>query len=537
MSKSHVEKINCKHCGKEFDFTIWDSINATLDPDLRENLIVRGDLYEYKCPHCGNVVTHTYPILYHDMEHKFMIHSGPLSEVMQQYKVNQKQIKKMNEMFGNLSKDYIYLGVTSPNELVEKIIIMENGYDYRIAVIYKMIFVDFYNQKNNGNMKTAIFTYDQDSEICIAGFDEKDEFIGLFHISEKIYKGIYEKYINKVNDVFSYVFDESIAAKLINTDDDEIESKKQFYTNYAVVQLENGRDIVASILPNQIKSFERGERVLVMTPGGFTMKGVVSMTLKMNNYEAPVPLDKWFVVITKNEPIEMITSKDSGEELDNEKLREKLLKYKGEEGKFPNDLIWESHAILGTKTTFSFLLERQLENGEVELGELLKEGGEFISPDQVTTKLEIREYNDRRYLCVYLSQKDVDEEVSGLTYRFNDLLELALVRTDCDGILVNPNSDEIIIPTPRILKAYIHERYMSNVSRMKKLLKSFDKEDIEYILEDNYKIICKVYFEGKNPEQIAEELNMSRKEVGDSLDYGYQYMMELLRSKYLFRKR
>lgn len=35
MSKSHVEKINCKHCGKKFDFTIWDSINATLDPDLR----------------------------------------------------------------------------------------------------------------------------------------------------------------------------------------------------------------------------------------------------------------------------------------------------------------------------------------------------------------------------------------------------------------------------------------------------------------------------------------------------------------------
>lgn len=537
MSKNHVERVKCEKCGKEIELTVWDSVNATLDPVLREKLIISGDFYEYKCPHCGHVETQTYPILYHDMEHKFMIYSGPLSEVMKQYEVNQEQIKKMNNMFGNFSKDYVYLGVTSPNELVEKIIVMENGYDYRIAVIYKMIFVDFYNQKKKGNMKSAIFTYDHDSSICIAAFDDKDQFMGLFHISEEIYKGIYEKYINKVNEVFSYVFDESIAAKLLNTDDEEIEAKKQFYTNYAVVQLENGRDIFASILPNQIKTFEHGEKVLVMTPGGFTMRGVVSMTLKMNNYEAPVSLDKWFVVIAKNEPIEMITSKDSGEELDNEKLREKLLKYNSEEGKFPNDLIWKSHAILGTKTTFSFLLERQLENGEVELGELLKEGGEFISPDQVTTKLEIREYNDRRYLCVYLSQKDVDEEVSGLTYRFNDLLELALVRTDCDGIMVNPKSDEIIIPTPRILKAYIHERYMSNVSRMKSLLKSFDKEDIEYILEDNYKIICKVYFEGKNPEQIAEELNMSRKEVGDSLDYGYQYMMELLRSKYLFRKR
>ena len=46
-----------------------------------------------------------------------------------------------------------------------------------------------------------------------------------------------------------------------------------------------------------------------------------------------------------------------------------------------------------------------------------------------------------------------------------------------------------------------------------------------------------MYFEGKNPEQIAEELNISKKEVGDSLDYGYQYMMELLRSKHLFRKK
>ena len=537
MSKSHVEKINCKHCGKEIELTIWDSVNATLDPDLREKLIVRGDFYEYKCPHCGMVETNTYPILYHDMERKFMVYSGPLSDVMQYYKTNQEQLKKMDEMFPGMSKDYTYLGVTSPNELVEKIIVIENGYDYRIAVIYKLFFISFYNEKSNRTMKNAIFTYDQDSNICIAGFDDNDQFIGLFHISEDIYKGLYEKYIARIKEVFSYVFDEDIAIKLLDTKEDEIEDKKQFYTNYAVVQLENGRDIFASILPNQIKTFNRGDRVLVMTPGGFTMQGIVSMVIEMNNYEAPVTLDKWFVVITKNDPIEMITSKDSNEELDNKELREKLIKYNSEEGNFPNDLIWNSHAILGTKTTFSFLLEKQLENGEIELGDLLKEGKEFISPDEVTTRLEIREQNNRKYLCVYLSQDELDEEVSGFTYRLNDLLELTLYRTDCDGLLVNPNSDKIVIPTPRILKAYIHERYMSNVDRMKDLLKSFDKEDIEYILEDNFKIICKVYFEGKNPEQIAEELKMSRKEVGDSLDFGYQYMIELLRSKYLLRKR
>ena len=143
MSKNHVERVKCEKCGKEIELTVWDSVNATLDPVLREKLIISGDFYEYKCPHCGHVETQTYPILYHDMEHKFMIYSGPLSEVMKQFKVNREQIKKMNDMFGNLSKDYVYLGVTSPNELVEKIIVMENGYDYRIAVINKMIFVDF----------------------------------------------------------------------------------------------------------------------------------------------------------------------------------------------------------------------------------------------------------------------------------------------------------------------------------------------------------------------------------------------------------
>ena len=536
MSKVSKAKIKCLECGKEFEIDMWESLNADLQPNLREQLVVTGEFFKHECPHCGYIQARPYPILYHDMTHKFMIYSGSLSHVMKEHKAFQEQIEKINSTFDGISRDYTYCGVVSPNELIEKIIILENGYDYRIATIYKHIFIGYFNKKTNEKMKRTLFVYDEKMNISIAGFGEEDEYLGLFGFSENVYYQLYEKYIKKVDDVFSFIFDDAIAKKLLLTDDEEIEEKKQFNTNYAVVQLENDVDVFASILPTQIKTYNEGDIVLLMTPQGFTIEGIVTMVMNMNSFEAPIKLDKCYTIISKSEGVELTTSKDSGEELDNNELREALLKYKNNEGKFPNDLVWESHAILGTKTTFSFLLQKQLENGEIELGDLLKTGKEFISPDEIVTKFEIREINDGNYLCVYLSTQEADG-VSKITYRLNDLLELALFRTDCDGVVINPNSDQIIIPTPRIMKSYIYERYMSNFERMKNLLKSFDEEDIDYIIKENYDIICKVYFERKNPEQIAEELNMTRKEVGDALDFGYQYMIELLQSKYILRKR
>ena len=77
---------------------------------------------------------------------------------------------------------------------------------------------------------------------------------------------------------------------------------------------------------------------------------------------------------------------------------------------------------------------------------------------------------------------------------------------------------------------------MCDSDMMKKYLKSFDEEDINYIGELNFKIINMVYFEKKRPPQIACELQLEESEVHFRLDYGYEKMMGLSKKKYIFNK-
>ena len=73
MSRCHEEIIKCPNCGHETPFTIWESINTTLNPELKEK--VRSDeLFKFTCHHCGLTALVDYPFLYHQMEDKIMIY-------------------------------------------------------------------------------------------------------------------------------------------------------------------------------------------------------------------------------------------------------------------------------------------------------------------------------------------------------------------------------------------------------------------------------------------------------------------------------
>ena len=72
MSKSHKTRIICPNCQTPGEFEIWDSINADLDPELREKLFSE-DIFIYECPQCGHKTAVPFDTIYHDMQHRFMI--------------------------------------------------------------------------------------------------------------------------------------------------------------------------------------------------------------------------------------------------------------------------------------------------------------------------------------------------------------------------------------------------------------------------------------------------------------------------------
>ena len=88
MSMSQVVPVTCPKCGKNGDFTRWQSINTELDPEMKKAVRDRS-AFRYTCSHCGHSAIVDYPFLYHQMEDQIMIYyvgsEDELREVLAAY--------------------------------------------------------------------------------------------------------------------------------------------------------------------------------------------------------------------------------------------------------------------------------------------------------------------------------------------------------------------------------------------------------------------------------------------------------------------
>lgn len=72
MTRPVIKKVTCPNCGTEDDFTIFTSINVTLDPELQKKM-ENGELFIWECPKCGKKYICIYPFLYHDMDAGYIV--------------------------------------------------------------------------------------------------------------------------------------------------------------------------------------------------------------------------------------------------------------------------------------------------------------------------------------------------------------------------------------------------------------------------------------------------------------------------------
>ena len=73
MSSFRNVKITCPACNTEGSFTVWDSVNVDLDPELKSK-VMDGSLFAWECPNCKKIFNAPYSFLYHDMTHNFMVY-------------------------------------------------------------------------------------------------------------------------------------------------------------------------------------------------------------------------------------------------------------------------------------------------------------------------------------------------------------------------------------------------------------------------------------------------------------------------------
>jgi hypothetical protein len=73
-------EMDCPNCGANNLILVWDTINAQVSPEAKTGLL-RGEINVFRCRLCEEMITVDKPLLYNDMENRFMVWYFPFAWV------------------------------------------------------------------------------------------------------------------------------------------------------------------------------------------------------------------------------------------------------------------------------------------------------------------------------------------------------------------------------------------------------------------------------------------------------------------------
>ncbi len=119
MSKISEKNFICPSCGHKGKFKMYESVNVSLDPKLRDE-VISGKIFEWICPECSKSYNIRYDLLYHDMDNAFQIYYSP------------NNCSGINKMVNDMLAKYpgmrkLCRTADTLNALREKIYIFEEG--------------------------------------------------------------------------------------------------------------------------------------------------------------------------------------------------------------------------------------------------------------------------------------------------------------------------------------------------------------------------------------------------------------------------
>ncbi len=168
MSQKQTTKITCPKCSKEHDFQIWSSINVTLEPNMKEEVLSRK-AFTFECPDCKERTLYTYDFLYHDMEQKIMIYHVTSNEALVQAMEGFAQMTNVGVDDGILNgpevEGYRKRIVRSLNDLREKIFIFDAGLDDRVVEIFKVFCIIQLKHEDPDFQADEAYFYSREGEI------------------------------------------------------------------------------------------------------------------------------------------------------------------------------------------------------------------------------------------------------------------------------------------------------------------------------------------------------------------------------------
>ena len=150
MSQSESITLACPACKKKQPFTVWQSVNATGDPELKQRLLDRS-LITFKCDQCAHTAGIEQELMYIDMEQKLVLFRG-------QEEPEDIVAEAFGEFGAVAQAEYTYRLVGSINELIEKILIWDAGLDDRVLEVVKSLLMEHIDEAQRGEDAELFFS-------------------------------------------------------------------------------------------------------------------------------------------------------------------------------------------------------------------------------------------------------------------------------------------------------------------------------------------------------------------------------------------
>lgn len=198
MSDRNTYTITCPQCKADLTVELYDAINVTEAPALRDELMA-NQLNAVECPHCGFSFRVDKRLLYNDPDRNVMIYWMPGTE--ESYRENKEEfMQAMDALASALPDEFdppaVHL-VFSRTELVERIYLIEAGLNERVIEYIKYMMYARNLEKLDPRTKAILFNAEDSNEraLCFVTQNlETMELEGLLEFDRTAYEGMLEMF-------------------------------------------------------------------------------------------------------------------------------------------------------------------------------------------------------------------------------------------------------------------------------------------------------------------------------------------------------
>ena len=511
MSKTRLIKRTCEKCHKEFECDIYESVNVTLDPELREK-VLSGEIYKTVCPNCGEVEVSAHPLLYHDMDKKFMIYANTPAELL--LIKDTVRDNPLSKDFPNLdiTKDYTICGATGHFDLVTKINAIEAGLDWRIATLTMHLMVfhlqDQYSKdhKEKLDINYSVLIRDDDDLVIIVDAGEGKQFNHNFPMD--FYEALLQEFKTRLDEINPFFFNDDSAHYFMEVSDvekEKLESQKR--TAFIASDISGNKHLCVAPDFLEPKLKEDDMAVIDELSGGLIKKAQIVKKLKLTDFDLPFGLYLFETIPFEFNVPDFDKQAEGISEEETKAVLDILKSYKDSKvtlDSFPSEQLEKMNIYVASQ-----------DEGDISFPFI---DGDFYVPG---------------YLKV-VDLPDDDESENKPVYKlasFNDLVRFSYLMS-FNGIVINPYKENIII-TADTLRRYPFYRAMKLEGNLLMILESLKDDEIRHMSRIVFNVMKDYAGNQMSYEEIGEKYKKEVSVIKRMLSYGHARLSEILTYRFM----